>query len=259
METIITANKSKIEGIIYSIVSEIIWSKHAGEVITPKTMLDFDGIELVMVRSGIGDFMSDDVSILIARNKKNGENTRVANLLFFTIIGVFPFSDNIPHEVITYLDQRIENLQFEKKDKKTVIRMKFRDMEEIMLNNSVELNNYLSSGMVKGLIIFMLVQEVLQNGGYIVVDEIENHFNKEKATTLMRFFMDGKLNMNSGTLIFSTHYPELRDEYDWNDSIFITRNRNGVTVENLCTMLKRNDIKKSDAYQSGFLEGTNPM
>ena len=61
-----------------------------------------------------------------------------------------------------------------------------------------------------------------------------------------------------GTLIFSTHYPELLDEYDRNDSIFITRNRNGITVENLTNILKRNDIKKSDAYQSGFLEGTTP-
>lgn len=63
---------------------------------------------------------------------------------------------------------------------------------------------------------------------------------------------------NGGTLIFSTHYPELLDEYDRNDSIFITRNRNGITVENLSNILKRNDIKKSDAYQSGFLEGTTP-
>ena len=100
---------------------------------------------------------------------------------------------------------------------------------------------------------------MLQNGGYIVVDEIENHFNKEIVTTLMRFFMDSKLNKNGGTLIFSTHYPELLDEYDRNDSIYITRNRNGITAENLSSILKRNDIKKSDAYQSGFLEGTTPM
>ncbi len=55
----------------------------------------------------------------------------------------------------------------------------------------------------------------------------------------------------------SLHYPELLDEYDRNDSIFITRNRNGITVENLTNILKRNDIKKSDAYQSGFLEEHN--
>ena len=105
----------------------------------------------------------------------------------------------------------LESLQFDEKDQKTVIRLKFKD------------------------------KEVLQKGGYIVVDEVENHFNKEIVTTLMRFFMDSKLNTNGGTLIFSTHYPELLDEYDRNDSIFIIRNRNGITVENLSTILKRND------------------
>ena len=68
--------------------------------------------------------------------------------------------------------------------------------------------------------------------------------------------MDAKLNKNGGTLIFTTHYPELLDEYDRNDCIGIVRNQNGITVENLSNILKRNDIKKSDAYQSGFLQGT---
>ena len=70
--------------------------------------------------------------------------------------------------------------------------------------------------------------------------------------------MDSRLNKNGGTLIFTTHYPELLDEYDRNDGICIVRNRNGITAENLSYILKRNDIKKSDAYQSGFLEGTTP-
>ena len=42
------------------------------------------------------------------------------------------------------------------------------------------------------------------------------------------------------------------------NAICIVRNRNGITSENLSYILKRNDIKKSDAYQSGFLEGTTP-
>ena len=95
-------------------------------------------------------------------------------------------------------------------------------------------------------------------GSYLLVDEIENHFNKEIVTTLVRFFMDSRLNKNGGTLIFTTHYPELLDEYDRNDGICIVRNYNGITAENLSYILKRNDIKKSDAYQSGFLEGTTP-
>lgn len=259
LETAITSKQTKTEGTVYRIISEKIWSKPTDEITTRKSMLDFDGKEPVMVRSGQEDFLSDDVSIMIARNKKTGENMRVVNLLRFTNINLLPFSENIPAEVITYLDPTIESLQFDEKDQKMVIRLKFKGKEEIVLNNPIELNNYLSSGTVKGMITFTLAQEVLQKGGYIVVDEVENHFNKEIVTTLMRFFMDSKLNKNGGTLIFSTHYPELLDEYDRNDSIFIIRNRDGITVENLCTILKRNDIKKSDAYQSGFLEGTTPM
>ena len=49
------------------------------------------------------------------------------------------------------------------------------------------------------------------------------------------------------------------DEFERNDNIYIVRNRNGINAENLATVLKQNDIKKSDAYQSGFLEGTTPM
>ena len=258
LETFITSQKSKSEGISYSIASESLWTKGVAEVTTRKAMLDFEGREPIMVRSSQEDFLSDDVSIMIARNKKTKEHMRIVNLLKYTNENVLPLSEDIPVEVITFLDPTIERLHFYENDNKTRINLKFKGKEEILLNNPVELNNYLSSGTVKGMITFTLAQEVLQCGGYIVVDEVENHFNKEIVTTLMRFFMDSKLNKHGGTLIFSTHYPELLDEYDRNDSIYITRNRNGITVENLTNILKRNDIKKSDAYQSGFLEGTTP-
>ena len=55
------------------------------------------------------------------------------------------------------------------------------------------------------MITFTLAHEVLRDGGCLIVDEIENHFNKEIVSTLIRFFMDGKLNKNGGMLIFSTH------------------------------------------------------
>ena len=92
--------------------------------------------------------------------------------------------------------------------------MKFKDEEEIILNHAADLEQYLSSGTIKGIITFSMVKEVLHSGGYLLVDEIENHFNKEIVTTLVRFFMDSRLNKNGGTLIFTTHYPELLDEYD---------------------------------------------
>ena len=168
------------------------------------------------------------------------------------------YKRQIPLEVIAFLDPTIEKLCFEQTEGKTFIHLKFKDEEEIILNNAADLEQYLSSGTIKGIITFSMVKEVLHSGGYLLVDEIENHFNKEIVTTLVRFFMDSRLNKNGGTLIFTTHYPELLDEYDRNDGICIVRNRNGITAENLSYILKRNDIKKSDAYQSGFLEGTTP-
>ena len=70
--------------------------------------------------------------------------------------------------------------------------------------------------------------------------------------------MDKKINKKGATLIFSTHYSELLDEFERNDSIYIVRNRGGITAENLSNILKRNDIKKSEIYDSDFLEGTVP-
>lgn len=70
--------------------------------------------------------------------------------------------------------------------------------------------------------------------------------------------MSATVNTNGATLIFSTHYSELLDEIDRNDNIYIVRNRGGITTQKLCEILKRNDIKKSDAFKSDFLEGTVP-
>ena len=258
LETVITAKKAKTGEYVYSILSERLWEKPIAGVKSKKYLTDFDGIEPVDTRDSNEAYLSDDVSFIIAHNKKVNDTVEVFSLLSYTNVNVLPFTEDIPLEVITFLDPTIEKLCFEQAEGKTFIHLKFRDEDEIILNNAVDLEQYLSSGTIKGIITFSMVKEVLQYGGYLLVDEIENHFNKEIVTTLMRFFMDSRLNKRGGTLIFTTHYPELLDEYDRNDGICIVRNRNGITVENLSYILKRNDIKKSDAYQSGFLEGTTP-
>ena len=258
LETVITAKKRKTGDYIYSILSERRWEKPISSVKSKKYLTDFTGIEPVAIRSGNEEYLSDDVSFIIAHNKKAGDTAEVFSLLSYTNVNVLPFTDDIPLEVIAFLDPTIEKLCFEETEGKTYIHLRFRGEDEIILNKAEELEQYLSSGTIKGIITFSMVKEVLQSGGYLLVDEIENHFNKEIVTTLIRFFMDSRLNKKGGTLIFTTHYPELLDEYDRNDGICIVRNRNGITVENLSYILKRNDIKKSDAYQSGFLEGTTP-
>ena len=258
LETVITSERSKTDATYYKIIKETLWAKPQVSVVTRKTLTNFSACVPVAIRKE-EEFLSDDVSIIIAHNKRKKERMDIVSLLSFTNINVLPFADEIPVEVISFLDPMVEKLCFDKIENKTLIHLQFKGREAIVLNNPIDLNHYLSSGTIKGIVAFTLAKEVLKSGGYLVMDEIENHFNKEIVATLIRFFMDTRLNKNGGTLIFTTHYPELLDEYDRNDSIHIIRNRNGITVENLANILKRNDIKKSEAYQSGFLEGTTPM
>lgn len=258
LETVITSEKSKTDAVNYKIIKETLWAKSQDSVTARKKLTDFSGYEPISIRKE-EEFLSEDVSIIIAHNKKKKERMDIVSLLSFTNMNVLPFADEIPVEVISFLDPTIEKLYFDKTENKTLIHLQFKERKEIVLNNPIDLNHYLSSGTIKGIVAFTLAKEVLKSGGYLVMDEIENHFNKEIVSTLIRFFMDARLNKHGGTLIFTTHYPELLDEYDRNDSIHIIRNKNGIEVENLANILKRNDIKKSEAYQSGFLEGTTPM
>lgn len=259
LETVVISRKTVTDDRQYSIISEKLWLKKAAETITRKEIVNFTGKTPVIIRNEQEEFLSEDVSIMIAYNKKIKEHINVANLLLFTNINVFPFPLDISPEVITFLDPTIEKLSIKKKNEKSLTYLKFKNKKEIVLDNPIELSSYLSSGTIKGMIVFTLAKMLLQTGGYLIVDELENHFNKEIAATLMRFFMDSKLNKNGAVLLFSTHYPELLDEYERNDSIFITRNQDGIFVENLCHILNRNDMKKSDIYQSGFLKGTTPI
>ena len=77
-------------------------------------MLVFNDKQLVLVRDGKNDFLSDDVSIMISYNKKTGSRMSVVDLLVFTNLNILPDFTDIPLEVISFLDHTIESIQFEK-------------------------------------------------------------------------------------------------------------------------------------------------
>ncbi len=245
----------------YSIGKEEFWKKDVNTVKTRKQLTDFTGIESV-VRSNEEKFLSSDVSIIIAINKLFQSSISYKDLMNYTDNNTIGVKGNISSELIRFLDPTIESLSIEEVEKGTsvaeIIKLKFYGKDEISLYNKNDLNAYLSSGTIKGLTVFKYAEYILVTGGYLVVDELENHFNKEIVSVLMGFFSDNTINKNGATLIFSTHYPELLDNVNRNDCIYITRNSKGITVENLSGILKRNDIKKSDAYQSDLLKGTAP-
>lgn len=243
----------------FIILDEFLKSKPSSKVKNKNAIFDFEDCNPLLTRNNDEAFLLDDVSIMVAFNKKTKDTLVVTDMLQYTNSNLLSISEDCPPELIAFFDPSVEYLHIKTKSKDTDIRLKFNGKEEIALNQLSDLNRYLSSGTIKGINTFLNATRVFENGGYLIVDELENHFNREIVSTLIRFYMDKKVNPKGAMLIFSTHYAELLDEFERNDNIYIVRNRGGITTENLSAILKRNDIKKSEAYQSGFLEGTVPM
>lgn len=260
------------------ILAEKLLIKNADRKVTKKNIFDFSNIDPEIVRdnSKEHEYLSDDVSIMIAiiKNKTNKNEKINKNEIYdsFDLSLVtnysmyFPDKTRVPNEVLKLLDPTIEYINFEKvgegvnsrKEGIGRIRLKFYGQDELKLYNADELIAYLSAGTVKGMTVFLEAIKVLGSGGYMIIDEIENHFNRVLVESLIRLFMSKRTNSKGAVIIFSTHYPELLDELVRNDSVFITKNDGGLYVENLSSLLSRNDMKKSEVYKSNYLGGTAP-
>ncbi len=241
------------------IVSERLWAKPANSKVNKANLLDFEGLGPIRIRDNSDEYLPDDVSIMIAVNKQIQDDTMFVNRAMFTDFNLFiPNGGSVPTEVITLLDPTIEYINVQTVKDKFVTKLKFYGQEELILFHPSELYAYLSSGTIKGVRVFSDAINVLKRGGYLILDEIENHFNRELVTSILRLFTNKKTNPKGAVIVISTHYPDLLDELPRNDSVFITRRNDGLTVDNLHSLLKRNDMKKSEVYQSNFLGGTAP-
>lgn len=80
LETVITSEKTKTETIYYKIVKETLWAKPQETVAARKKLTDFSDCEPIAVRKE-EEFLSDDVSIIIAHNKKKKERMDIISLM----------------------------------------------------------------------------------------------------------------------------------------------------------------------------------
>ncbi len=259
LETYIGKEISEMDGSERFVIrDEILWSKGTSKVESKKNIFQFSDGDLKKKRDKEEQYLMDDISIIVAENKKRNSSIFIRDMLEWTDYNIINVLGRFPRELLRFLDPSIEYLECTFKEKKVDIRLKFYGKDEVVINSTKILENYLSSGTIKGLGVFMSAIFAFSEGGYLIIDEIENHFNREIVATLIRFFMDAKVNKNDATLIFSTHYSELLDEFDRNDGIYVVRNKAGISAENMSEILKRNDIKKSEIYDSDYLGGTVP-
>lgn len=143
-------------------------------------------------------------------------------------------------------------------DRMVKVRFNWKNgLDEVDIMNAEKL---LSSGTIKGNTVFSEIVYVLRTGGYMLIDEIENHLNKKLVQLIIDLFQDNYTNRNGATLIFSTHYIEILDTLERKDCIYIMKKEDSgrCGMVKYSEEIKRNDIKKSDVLLSNMIDGTAP-
>ena len=267
LESVISRSFDEDEGEFkYYFVDEIFSQKKAKSIRSKKEIFDFTTIkeENIITRNNDEKHLglSSDVSIVnILFNLNMIEKLYYKDTLSYTNFNLLSGFGNIPNELITYLDPSIEKLEFIKNEETKSIKVSLKfinQIKSIELDSISELHSILSSGTVKGIGLFMDAFFTLQAGGVMIVDELENHFNREIVSTFINLFLDRKMNPYGAILIYSTHYSELLDIIPRNDSIYVVSKNRQITIEKFSNIIKRNDISKSDIFIKGMIDNSTP-
>lgn len=260
------------EGYLYKICSEIIYEndeyifkdeilfkKKILKSVNRSTLLDFNHKNIEFTRSEQQSlFLSDNMSIMISQIKNQAQPIKVMDLLSETNFNIMRVLGDVPAPIIQFLDPSVEYIKSEL-DTKKYIRLKFIKQErEIFIHSPSELVNYLSSGTIRGLNVFTAIKSTLMSGGFLLIDEIENHFNQTIVQTIVNMFKHPQINLNGATLIFTNHYAELLDEFDRSDNIYIAFKEDTLRLKSLHTFSLRTEYKKSEIYQSSYVGKTAP-
>lgn len=250
----------------YIISSENLFTKEIDRIKSKKEVFDFSDVKIEDRQNKKYMGLSNDVSMLNLFYNVSNKTEKIKKIhyhdqLFFTNHNFLStIRNDFPNEILEFLDPSIEYLEFKRNESKIIsATIKFKEKEEtIKIDNIVNLGEVLSSGTIKGFGIFLLALVSLERGGYLIIDELENHFNREIVATLIRFFLNSKMNVMGATLIYSSHYAELIDTIDRNDSIYIVRKQKNINIEKLSKTVKRNDSNKSYLFVNALLDQVNP-
>lgn len=160
-------------------------------------------------------------------------------------------------EVLRVFDSSIEHLEVV--DEGRAFQLVFRGREPLLLSRQ-GLEEVLSSGTVRGLALVQAALAALKTGKYLLVDELENHLNRQLVNVVMDLFVSRETNPMGATLVFTTHYPQLLDHIHRKDCVFfLVRDAEGYTeMAKYSDRVKRIENKKSEVFASNYVKGTAP-
>lgn len=159
--------------------------------------------------------------------------------------------------ILRVFDPRIEHLEVS--DSGRAFEISFSDGKRLSLSEP-GLREVLSSGTVRGLSLVQRATNTLENGGLLLVDELENHLNRQLVNVVVDLFATCETNPQGATLVFTTHYPQLLDHIHRKDDVyFLAHGEDGLTkVVKYGDKVERIENKKSEVFVSNYVKGTAP-
>ena len=247
--------KSNIPDKKYYFMEEIVYEKKKSEVKNKEGIKNFEKIALIrtQVEKQKDTFLKKQDSII----SKFSEN----QLFYFdtlktTNLNVYHSRGKDIMSFVNLFDNSIEFINSNSDE----CEIKFKNISLPIVVKTMDTEEFLSSGTIKGSNVFYAITQIMQTGGYLVIDEIENHIQKKLVQIIIGLFTDKDINKNGATLIFSTHYAEILDSIDRKDNIYVLRRDKDYVskVKKYSDFVDRNDIKKSEVLLSNYIEGTSP-
>lgn len=193
-----------------------------------------------------------------------GNNSYVTGNLWMNYLNVAVLSGKTPSEILDVFDDSIEEFSISKSptDDRGEWQLKFKNDNTIYSGSDLLAPNLLiSSGTISGQRLIRDAVQTLQRGGYLFVDELEAHLNKELVKVVLSLFGSKETNPNGACIIFSTHYAEILDFeiLRRRDNIYVTRKSEGrMSARKLSEELDSKELKKSEVILSNLLKGTAP-
>lgn len=262
LKSLITFNQNNR---LFEYAQEDLYSTTLNYKLKNKELFDFitlDDVIHINRQKENTPYLKKDLSISMSLPEHNERVYALENTVNLNL----PYWHGRPYqELINCFDSNIEELTIlSQNDKNTTnlsqATLKFKNQSKIYNGRSDILIQLLSSGTIKGLSILPAIIDVLSNGGYIIIDELENHFNKKIIEWFLELFNDKRTNPHGACLIFSTHYPEILDCFARKDNINVMiKNDSGyIQCIRYSDKIKRNEILKSNILLSNIINGTAP-
>ncbi|MGB4311296.1 MAG: AAA family ATPase, partial [Natronincolaceae bacterium] len=136
--------------------------------------------------------LKDEDSIVITETKDSGITINTMFEDFRDKINYI--QGKIDKNILNVFDENIKRLERIGKDKD--FRVEFKNSQAKIKSHIIPLEEIVSSGTIRGQKIIKNAVVALKSGGYLIIDELESHLNKELVKMIINLFNNKEINKN---------------------------------------------------------------